>query len=294
MGLIGLDFWMLEIAFICYFTLKIFGIPVYKHKKYAIYFILIFSTLMKILSLYSRLIDENETRLYKIYSWIAPVGIIIFILLTLLRAYIFCKIKWFMDLKYMLPSKFLLIYGIIGTFICFGASVIPNYYSCNDEDSFEEINIICKVKENENSTTLYYDNFYIYFSSLWNNEKILINIKNLLLLLIKIILNFLYNLICILIIYKLSPEYLICSHSIYYFIVELLATIVYLIKGEYKLYNYYDILSELFCIIGTIIYLELIELNFCKLNYNIKKNIEIRSKEELNISKLYDDENDYI
>ena len=33
-------------------------------------------------------------------------------------------------------------------------------------------------------------------------------------------------------------------------------------------------------IIGLIIYLEMIELNFCGLNYNLKKNIIIRGKDE--------------
>ena len=42
----------------------------------------------------------------------------------------------------------------------------------------------------------------------------------------------------------------------------------------------FDCLTQLFSLLGTIIYLELIELNFCNLNYNLKKNIKIRAKNE--------------
>ena len=40
------------------------------------------------------------------------------------------------------------------------------------------------------------------------------------------------------------------------------------------------IISQLFALIGILIYLELIELRFCKLDKNIKKNISIRANED--------------
>ena len=40
----------------------------------------------------------------------------------------------------------------------------------------------------------------------------------------------------------------------------------------------FDFLSQVFSILGTIIYLELIELNFCNLNHNLKKYINLRAK----------------
>ena len=48
---------------------------------------------MKTLSLGFRFYDDPKERLYKSYKWIIPIGIITFILLSLLRAYTFCKIK---------------------------------------------------------------------------------------------------------------------------------------------------------------------------------------------------------
>jgi len=40
--------------------------------------------------------------------------------------------------------------------------------------------------------------------------------------------------------------------------------------------------GDIASIIGFLIYLEIIELNFCGLNYNLKKNIIIRSESDVN------------
>ena len=42
----------------------------------------------------------------------------------------------------------------------------------------------------------------------------------------------------------------------------------------------FDLLSQFFSLLGTIIYLELVELNFWGLNYDLKKNINFRAKSE--------------
>ena len=52
----------------------------------------------------------------------------------------------------------------------------------------------------------------------------------------------------------------------------------------------FDLLSQFFSLLGTIIYLELIELNFCGLNHNLKKNIKFRANSE--ILEIYDIDSD--
>jgi len=51
-------------------------------------------------------------------------------------------------------------------------------------------------------------------------------------------------------------------------------------------------IAEIFCFLGSLIYLELIELHFCQMDYNIKKNIEIRAKIDINGERLIEDENE--
>ena len=169
----GLDFWMLEIFFMALINSKLFDMPIYKHKKLGIIINIFFCSLFKILSTVYRFIDDENPKLYKFYHSLIPIGIIFYFLIILLRAYTFCKIKWLCDTKYILPSKILLLYNLFGTFLCFIASIIPNFIPCieayniNDIDSF--INIVCQVKENKDSKILYYDNYSIYFKIFLKN-----------------------------------------------------------------------------------------------------------------------------
>ena len=143
-----------------------------------------------------------------------------------------------------------------------------------------------------NSTIYYYDNYYIYFKSLWQNDKndrtIIESILYVILIIIKIILTFFVKLYSTLIIKNLSPEYLICSNSLFYFITELIDSIACLFLHKFKYYKLFDILDELFSILGTIFYLELIEFHFWGLDFNLKINIIMRSIKEMEQSKITD------
>ena len=288
----GLNYRMFELFFVCFIALKKFKIPIYKHKKVAIAFILLLCCIMKNLSTFYRLIDDHKKRIFKIYTWIIPVGIFGFILISLLRAYTFCNIKVILDLKFISTSKLLFFYGLLGSLVCFIISIFPTIIPCtnsNSQNSFKNIDFICNVTDidyTNNSTIYYYDNYLVYFKSLWKNDRN--NFENILfvfLILFKIILSFFIKLYSILIINNLSPEYLICSNSIFYFISELVDTISCLFFEQFKYYKLYDVLDELCSILGTIFYLELIEFNFCGLDFDLKRNIIKRSIREIRQSK---------
>ena len=111
-------------------------------------------------------------------------------------------------------------------------------------------------------------------------------------MLIKIFLSFLVNLFSLLIIKYLSPEYLICSYYAFYCIIDLIK----LCFEEFDYSNLFEFLAQVLAIIGALIYLEFIELNFCKLNFNLKKNITKRSLLEINLNStdysIMDNDND--
>jgi hypothetical protein len=293
----GLDYWIFEILFVCYINYKLFGTPAFKHKKYSICFIIIFCAITKTISLKFRLDDPNIRVLYKSFNWIICIGISIsFILITFLRPYTFCKVKWFIEIKFFSPIKILVLYGLIGAIICFSISIISNGIPCVDENTYKDIHFICKVNKTDNDSSIYYyDNYSAFFSSFGNALYVVLYI-------IQIITSFGVKLFSILIIKFLSPEYYICSNGLYYFIVGLIDTCIFLFKGiingdfEFKAYKWFEILADFFHFLGSIIYLELIELKFFGLDYYLKKNIDIRSRMEVmrgySLNDINDNDND--
>ena len=63
--------------------------------------------------------------------------------------------------------------------------------------------------------------------------------------------------------------------------------VIFIYNDTFKYVSLYNLLAEFFAIFGTLIYLELIQLNFCRLDYYLKKNIVKSGKKESNIDELY-------
>jgi len=284
----GLDYWMFELLFIALVSLKLYNLPIYKHKLFGILFIAIFCTLLKILSTTFRFIDDDNKKIYTKYVWIVPLGIIFFISITFLRAYIFVKIKFIFDTKFMLPSNILFLYSFFGAFVSFIVSIIPSNIPCTDASfiiseklytnltTFKDdlIQTICQVNET-NSTILYYESYSIYFE-----ELLKFNFLKIILFILKIVLYFSNKLFYLYTIKDLGAEYILCANSIYYIIAEIIDTCYFLFnQKEFKFYKFFGMIAQIFSFIGTLIYLELIELHFCELDHNLKKYIKERALE---------------
>ena len=269
----GIDFWTIEIVFIVAINIMIFKIQIYIHKKIAIIIILFFSSLMKIISIIF-IYKSDEKRLYKEYGWLFPIGFFSFILFFFVDAYALCKMKWYFNLKFISEKVTLISFGFFGIFLYFLCSIISHSFECK---SSEFASYICIVYKDEQSPK-YVDNFNIFFKNIWKeNRESYINFIYAFLLLLKIFLSAFRYLFSFLIIKELGPEYLICSDSILYFITKIISFIYYLATNKLKEYFTFDLLAQFFSLLGTIIYLELIELNFCGLSYNTKKNINFRA-----------------
>lgn len=99
-GFSGLDYWMFELLFIYYISSSMLSTPMYAHQKHSMFFVFIFCTLMKTISTTLSYFDERG-KIYKTYNIFIPIGILIFIFNCYLRAYVVCKLKRLMDLKYI-------------------------------------------------------------------------------------------------------------------------------------------------------------------------------------------------
>jgi hypothetical protein len=144
-----------------------------------------------------------------------------------------------------------------------------------------------KSKKNENFDILYYDNYSGYFEKFFKNILISITI-----FVLKTTFCFFNKVFTIYIIQNLSPEYIICSNAIFFTLTEITDLILLIfIKNGFKFYKLFGMIAEIFCFIGSLIYLELIEIHCSGLNYDTKKNIKIRAEIDKNIGVLINDEN---
>ena len=304
-----LDFWMVELLIITKINSIMFNIDIYEHQKFALWFN-IFPCLLKIITIVLSFFDDNNKNnnkdikenqkehipiLYNIDKIYIPIGIVIYIVLITIRSYVNAKIKWFMDLKYISHSKLLLYYGIIGTIICAIISTVSTFIECKDILGIFDINdYICKIPYHENSTYIeeskYFESviyYYRTFKGEISDEFKQIEIFYEIIIIIGGMITFFFEkYFSILVIKYLTPVHLIFSIPLFYFIQKAVLILYNLAIDQLYIHSaikyilikfFLDIFGDFFSIFGFLIYLEMIELNFGKYNYNTKQNIISRS-----------------
>ena len=310
-----LDFWMVEIIIISLFTLKMFKVEIFRHQIIAM-LINIIPCLLKIGSIILSFYDDTDDnqnytgKLPVIYVKdsfiIIPLGVIIYLILIFLRSFVNSKIKWYMDLKYISSNRLLFYYGIIGAFILTIFSIVSTFKKCTfenirlDNKTVNYYDYICRVQDINNNTifnnrsdniqenitysniTYYLEHFNLYLDIL-DKKNIL---KEFSIIILGMITFFFNKFFSILVIKYLTPVHITFSVPILY-IIQKLFMIVNTLIWDKKLFKsddkfkhikvLLDIIGDIFSLLGFLIYLEIIVLNFCKIDYNIKENIAKRS-----------------
>ena len=273
-----LDYWALEMVITYFMCKKMFKIEIYSHQKLAIYFITIFCSLLILISFILTFINEDDI-IYKKHLYFIPVGILSYLIILIIRVYSNCKTKYLIDFKYISPDKLLIAYGIIGAISCFIICILTTFIDCGN-NSLE----LCYMERKGKS---YYDSFIIFFDEYFHDSFKIIDIF---LILFLIFFNFLTSYFYLLIIQYLSPFYAVCLPSIHYFILQIILLINTFAQGEKEIITsqlakvIIEISTDFFSLLGIFVYLELIELNICKLNYNLKKSISNRASSEFEIN----------
>ena len=274
-----LSLWSIEIIYVCIFNISVFGSKIYIHQKISIAIILISDLITQVLSIISKYKDDkNDTIvLYKSYPWLYPVGIFGFLLLYLVDAYILCKIKWYFHLKFISISKILIFFGAGGTIFSLIISLISHFIECGN-NKFSEI--VCPSYEDE--TKKYFDNFFIFFKNMWRQDRnSTINSIYIILYVIKLFLKAIIYFLGFLIIEYLTPVFYLFARWTADLIIYLIYIIYYLSTSSLNIKFIFDILFLILSFLGMITYLEIIELNFCNLNRDVKENIEQRAETEI-------------
>jgi len=290
------DFWMFELLVISYINAKMFKLKIYNHQMFAIFFNSIICLLFRLPSfILSFLLKEDEMHkgnkkdkisLFGINKWYIALGLFFYIMIITIRAYSYTKIKWFIDLKYISSTKLLIYIGFIGILITSISCILETNIECNPKINF------CEISYNYSSSK-YLDNFCAFHEkiSALKSYEIIIEIC---VILFGMICKFFASYYDILIIQYLTPVHNIFYSSIYYFIIKIIAIFYNKIKNnhffngeeanyEKRFYIFLlDLSGNIIAIFGFLIYLEIIELGFCKLNYNLRKTISKRSIDDLN------------
>ena len=281
-----LDYWAFEMIITYYISKKMFKIQIYKHQKFSIYFITIFCSILIFCSFILTLSDEKDI-IYKEHPIFIPIGIIIHFIILFIRSYSNCKIKWLTDTKYITTSKFLLIYGIIGTICCTVIFTITTLVDCG-KNKLE----LCYIEKDGKS---YYDSFTAFYDEYFKDSFKFIDI---ILFIILVISKFFVSLYYVLTIKYLTPVYAVCLPSIHYFILQIILVFNTIIQGKTEIISsqlakvIIEILTDFFSILGIFVYIELIEIRICGLHYNLRRFIISRSLSDFDIYGIIDDDDD--
>ena len=282
---IHINFWMIELYFVAFFYLKMFQIKIYKHQKLA-FAINIISIILVFVKVIFTIIENDEKKaIYVKYWWFIFVGPIIFLIYAFFLSYVFVSLKKFFYYKFVPVSRIFLFNSIIGFIFCISLCCIFTDNTCGKkiENIHEVKDYICKVTNSDNET--YIDNFNVY-SEKWKNSGKNEKIYEILNSVIGNIFFALYRYFSFKIIESLTPFHRIFSGSVYYLAQQLILLCVYCVKiiNDDNFYLKVKVLSDFFsdfvCIITFFIYSEIIELNFCDFNYNLKKNIILRGQND--------------
>lgn len=163
MVLENLDFWMFELLIISILNLKLNKKKLYGHQILGI-ILNSFCSIFKILAI-AKSIDKNVSGILYTERPILYIslGTIFYIILLIMRAYIYITINYYMEVKYISATKIIKIFGIIGLIICSIVFILSTFINCIK--TFSISNYICKVYYNNN---YYFDNFI----SIFNNTYI--------------------------------------------------------------------------------------------------------------------------
>ena len=277
------NFWIIEIIFVLHFMRKYFIMDFYKHHKVSIIFNILFCSILLIIAslLPSSLLGDNSGNAYqnieaklgsKLYSIL-----FIFIFLVLSCIYSFTRVysKILMQIKFISPYKIILIIGIFGCIICIIASIVSYFikYPDNFNDYFSSMR---KVLNGQKPYKFWVEIFCTYpLYSFAGFMEITFEIFT---------------------IYYLNPFYVLASNTLYFFISELIIFFLNLSSDRLKIVHFLITeLTEIFAFLGFMVYLEILELNFCGLNENIKRRIMEKGEREFkNLSESNQNNKDII
>ena len=294
MNFFFIEFWTFDVLFVIFFMKKYFNIVLYKYQKLSLFFIVVSNTILLIANILipqDRENGKNELDLYKDSLGNAALCIpflLAFLLLSFFISYTRVKIKLLTHIEFL--SNYIIIFyiGICGIILTLVEIAFSESLKCHPEEMNDAFKTLCLVTTTDNE--LYHDNIRAFFVQLGDLSALDVFI-NILLILFYPIISF-FEILCeLLIIYYLNPIYILIRENIYYFFLRIIFVLLRVnddIK-EYMTPRFFILESaEILALLGYCVYLQLIELKFCKFDLDLDKNIINRSYRETAIFPMSD------
>ena len=309
----SIGLWTLEILNIGVISYLISKNKIYKHKQIAIYVMLVVtiivvvelfipSTRHKSLENMNELTDKNTYKvlIIKYGAYSIPILLIANEIRYCLRDFCWLKMKYLMDIKSFSPYKIYLAIGSIGIILIAISFPIFTYVPCktfnninktgnnyfnNNGEALKLYLEYCTLKDYDEKTKtlyIYYDSMKIISREYSNTDKN--NMLEIFLLIPLLIIIFSVQEVSRLIIIRYNdPNNILIYGYFYYFMKNLIQIILNEGDEQYMRHDKFAIkeLENLAGIITGLIYIEVIELKFCKLDFELKKNIERRGTEDI-------------
>ena len=291
-----LKIWAFEYISIYYFSKKILNKTIYKHQILALFLTLIFSTLLNFIGSFipdsnnncNNLIDEKydecilltsnvyQKVIYKLSSFFIPIIIVVYFAAIFSNSYVFVKFKWFIDLKYIPTYNILTIVGFLGLITSLIIFFLLSYIPCSQKNKF--FKDFCRFKY---GNSIYYDTFKVLKNIKINNDFLL---ELIIILPIYMLLNFVDFYFCLLIIKNLDPFYVLVITTVQYLIYEIIDFSLGLSNNNANYINksFFCLSADIISLFDSLVYLEILELNFCEFNKNLRKYIIKRSTLDIN------------
>ena len=276
-----LDIWSFESIFVILFMHLYYPHNTYNHQIYSMIFIAVINTILLISVSFFKNYEDNTKNIYEYKGKIlCTFGIIINIDISFFIYFARIKVKEIMDNLYISPYKIIILIGIIGFISEIILSLIFRLLDVSKK---------CNGDNNNNNIYCYFKmNIRDYFSELFKINTFLDVFKEIILILLFIISFFMRIMSELFIIKYLNPSYILISYNIYFEILKLNEYFPNEKDKQSTLKFIFVQFTQLFEFIGCLIYLEIIELRFCGLNKNLKKNISKRSDMDVSDEMILD------
>ena len=249
-----LNSWALLLLFSILISYFLFKIRVYNHHKLVIYICISFE-----IYFFSVVIDTREKNDFILLF--TQFGI------SFIESIIIILIKNIMDIKFFSPFKVCYLIGFFNLIMSFIILLILSKVKCNIDLQLcnEDENIFNFSSIYTTNINFFYIFIYLFFTSLFNGiNKYLIN--------------------AVLKKYTIFHVSIFYQYNSYEFIFLIITKLSIINDNETitKITNIIHIIFTIFGIFLHFIFLEIIELNFCNLSNNIKRNIQDRADSEFN------------